>query len=411
MSISEQPASLEASPELLYRHRRPRRRRALAVAVALTAVLVVAGASRAGDSHVVSFLSAGRLGSNSTSDSASVASSVTGAMVDIVSTEAYQNQTAAGTGMILSSTGEILTNNHVIDGATSIKVTVVSTGRTYTASVVGTDPTEDIAVLQLAGASGLKTIPIGDSSAVKVGQKVVARGNAGGVGGAPSVVTGTVTALNQSITASDGSGSNAEQLTGLIQTNAPIVAGDSGGPLATTSGKVIGIDTAASANNQSMANNQSTADTQSTADSQGFAIPIQTALTIAQKIEAGQASSTIHIGVHGFLGVELQEQSTFGGGFGGGFDGNGGNGLGGTSGTTTSGALIAGVMESGAAAKAGLEAGDVITSVNGRTVDSATTLNTIMASTKPGQKVTLGWTDISGQSHTAKVALGTAAAD
>jgi S1-C subfamily serine protease len=361
-----------------------------------------------------------------------VASSVTGALVDVVSTEAYQNEEAAGTGMILTSTGEILTNNHVIDGATSIKVTVVSTGKSYSASVVGTDPTQDVAVIQLKSASGLKTLPIGDASSLKVGQKVVARGNAGGKGGAPSVVSGTVTGLNKSITASDEGSSNAEQLIGLIETDAAIVAGDSGGALATSSGKVIGMDTAASASNGSI---QATSSGQSDA----YAIPIQTALSIASKIESGQVSSIIHIGQHGFLGVELQSATTStgstgrrsgqtfgGGGFSwggeGGFgysygNGYGSDGFGSSSGsgssssTSTSGAVVAGIITNGAVATTGLEAGDVITSVNGKSVSSATALDTIMSSTKPGQTVTLGWTDSSGQTQTANVTLGTAAAD
>ena len=387
-----------------------RRRPAMAATVALALVVTVGGVARAEDLPA-SFLSSRGSASYLTTNSATVAGSVDGALVDIVTTLGYQNAKAAGTGMILTSNGEILTNNHVIDGATSIQVTVVATGRSYTATVVGTDPTEDVAVLQLKGASGLKTIPIGDSSAVKVGQKVVASGNAGGKGGAPSVVTGTVTALNQDITAGDQGSSDTEQLTGLIETNAPIEAGDSGGPLA-INGKVVGMDTAASTSS-------STADaaygSPSTAAAEAYAIPIKTALTIANQIETGQASSTIHLGVHGFLGVELSDSSTgngfsgngfYGGGFGGGYFGDGGSSTG-----TVSGAVVSGVVSAGAAQAAGLEAGDVITAVNGRTVDSVSTLNTIMAATKAGQKVSLSWTDTSGQSHTTTVTLGAAAAD
>jgi S1-C subfamily serine protease len=411
-----------AGPAPRHRHRRS----ALAAGTALAMVLTVAGAARLQDSNAVSFLSAPGSKSYLMTNSSTVASSVTGAIVDIVSTEKYQNERSAGTGMILSSTGEILTNNHVVNGATSIAVTVVSTGRTYSAKVVGTDPTQDIAVIKLVGASGLKTIPIGDSSTVKVGQQVVARGNAGGTGGAPSVVSGTVTALDQSITAGDEGSSDTEQLTGLIQTNAPIVAGDSGGPLATSSGKVIGIDTAASVANGSQSSfstgNNSTGDSStggsSTTDSEGYAIPIRTALTIAHEIETGKASSTVHIGAHGFLGVELAEQgSTSGNAFGGGFGSRAGGGFGdggfGSSGSseTVSGAQIAGVLDGGSAARLGLQAGDIITSVNGHTVGSATKLNSLMATTKPGQKVKIGWTDIDGQHHSASVSLGTAAAD
>jgi S1-C subfamily serine protease len=159
----------------------------------------------------------------------------------------------------------------VIDGATSISVTLVSTGRSYPARVVGTDPTADVAVLQLQGVSGLKTIKT--ASAVSVGDSVVAIGNAGGVGGTPAVVTGTVQAVNQTITASDQNGANAEQISNLIQTNAPIQPGDSGGPLVNTAGQVIGIDTAASSGSRF-----------NSAASVGFAIPIDNALSIAKQI-------------------------------------------------------------------------------------------------------------------------------
>jgi S1-C subfamily serine protease len=155
----------------------------------------------------------------------------------------YQGARAAGTGMILNAGGEVLTNNHVVDGATSISVSVVSTGRTYTATVVGTDPADDVAVIQLQHASGLQTAKLGDSSTVAVGEAVTGVGNAGGTG-TLTQAAGTVQALNQSLTATDDNGQNAEQLTGMIESNAPIQAGDSGGPLYNSHGEIIGIDTA-----------------------------------------------------------------------------------------------------------------------------------------------------------------------
>jgi S1-C subfamily serine protease len=398
IDINESPTVVSERPQA--RFSRAYRRPALVAGAALALVIGVGGVARADET-----------GASSTvllTSSTNVATSVQGALVDIVSTDSYEGAVAAGTGMILTSTGEILTNNHVIDGATSIKVTVVATQKTYTATVVGTDPTADVAVIQLKNASGLKTVPLGDSSSVKVGQKVVATGNANGDGGDPSVVTGTVTALDQDITASDESGSDAEQLTGLIENDAPIVAGDSGGSLA-IAGKVIGMNTAASVSN-STAENASDSTT-STGDS--YAIPINTALSIAQQMVSGKASSTVHIGLHGFLGVSVQDASTAVNTYGqGGFGGYGGfdpYSQGST--TTTSGAEVSGVLTDGAAASAGLRAGDVITSVNGTSVDSVTALNTVMATTKPGQKVSVTWTDSSGTTQTATLTLGTAATD
>jgi S1-C subfamily serine protease len=175
--------------------------------------------------------------------------------------------------MIISTSGLILTNNHVIEGARSIKVRLASTGRSYTATVVGADPTHDVAVIKISGVSGLQTIPIGDSSEVGMGDGVVAVGNALGSGGSPEVATGTVTGLNQTIIATDEDGSNGETLRGLIETNAPLLPGYSGGPLLNLSGEVIGIDTAASAGRRF----RSSANT-------GLAIPINQALDIARRL-------------------------------------------------------------------------------------------------------------------------------
>jgi S1-C subfamily serine protease len=316
-------------------------------------------------------------GSITSSQGAAVAAKVTPGVVDINTRLGFQNGAGAGTGMILSSSGEILTNNHVIDGATSITVTVVSTGHKYTANVVGTDPTEDIAVLQLQGASGLKTIPIGDSSGVAVGDPVVAIGNAGGVGGAPAVVTGTVQALNQTVTASDQGGANAETLNGVIQINAPLQPGDSGGPLANKSGQVIGIDTAASSGGRF-----------NSGAPVGFAIPIAHAIDVAGQIQGGHASATVHLGLPAFLGVSISSTAS-----------------------GPQGAVITGVQPSTPAASVGLAAGDTVTSLNGQAVDSAKSLSTLTRSHKPGDKVTLAWTDTAGASHSASVTLGTGPAD
>lgn len=207
-------------------------------------------------------------------DVAAIADKVNPGVVDIAARVDFGE--SRGTGIVLTSSGEVLTNYHVIDGASSIRVTDVGNGKTYFATVVGSDPSHDIAVLQMEKASGLKTVTIGDSSKVAVGDSVVALGNALGVGGTPDVVTGKVTALNQSITATDEGGQNPEDLTGLIQTSAALQPGDSGGPLVDAQGKVIGIDTAASIRFR-FRRAQSTG-------SASYAIPINQALEIARKI-------------------------------------------------------------------------------------------------------------------------------
>jgi S1-C subfamily serine protease len=289
------------------------------------------------------------------SDVSAIADKVDPGLVDVDTSLGYQQEEAAGTGIVLTPSGEILTNNHVISGATSISVTDVGNGKTYSASVVGYNRTKDVAVLQLHGASGLQTATIGDSSQVSVGEDVVGIGNAGGTGGTPSAAGGTVTALDQSITASDDGNGSSEQLTGLIQTNANIMPGDSGGSLVDTSGQVIGIDTAASDGFSFQPSGQSEGN-------QGFAIPINAAISIAKQIEAGTASSTIHIGATAFLGVDVAQGSCEGNGFG--FGPGGGNGAG-------PGALICSVVTSAPAQEAGLAPGDLITSFNNQTIDSS----------------------------------------
>ena len=287
-------------------------------------------------------------------------------LVYINTTLDYGTGQAAGTGMILTSDGEILTNHHVVEGATTISVEVVSTGQTYTADVVGYDDTHDVAVLQLEGASGLTPVTTDTSGDVQVGDSVVGVGNANGDGGAASAAAGTVTALDQSITVQDEQGSGSSQLTGLIQIDADIISGDSGGALYDDDGEVIGMNTAASSG---------------TADVTGYAVPISQALTIADQIESGTASATVSIGGTAFLGVELSTQVT--------------------------GALVAGTVDDSATATAGITAGSTITSFGGTSITSGDALSEAVASHAVGDRVTITWTDSSSQAHSATVTLGT----
>jgi S1-C subfamily serine protease len=310
----------------------------------------------------------------------------------------------------LTSNGEVLTNNHVVNGATSVSVTDIGNGKTYKATVVGYDQSHDVAVLQLSGASGLTTATTGNSSTVKVGDDVVGLGNAGGAGGTPSVAAGTVTALNQSITASDEGSGSSEQLSGLIQTNANIQPGDSGGPLVNSYGQIIGMDTAASSSGSPVGNgsggsgngfggfgsgfggsdngsgsgsDNGSSNSGQASSTQGFAIPIDTALSIASQIEAGQASSTVHIGATAFLGLEIASSDQ----------------------QDSSGVALAGTASGTPAAAAGLGQGDVITSLGGQSVSTGTDIQNIMVGHHPGDTISIGWTDASGQSHTATVTL------
>jgi S1-C subfamily serine protease len=330
-------------------------------------------------------------GSGAPSNVSAIATKVTPGLVDVNSTFSYQRASGAGTGIVLTSSGEVLTNNHVINGATSISVTDLGNGKTYSATVVGYDDTDDVAVLQLQNASGLATASIGSSSTATVGEPIVAIGNAGGTGGTPTSAGGSITGLNQSVTASDELDGLSEQLTGLIGVNADVQPGDSGGPLVNSSGEVLGIDTAGSDGSSTFEfSGQAAA-------SEAYAIPIDNAIAIAKTIESGQGTSTIHVGPAAFLGVMVQASDSGEGGFGGLFGGSG------TS--ATSGVSISGVVAGGTAANAGLVAGDVITSFDGRTIDTSTTLTHLLVPFHPGDKVELGWTDASGASHTATVVL------
>jgi S1-C subfamily serine protease len=325
-----------------------------------------------------------------------IASRVDPGLVDVVSTDGDEGATSAGTGIVLTSNGEVLTNNHVIEGATAIKVTDIGNGRTYTATVVGYDASHDVAVIQLQNASGLTVASLGDSSTVQTGDTVVALGNAGGKGGTPSVVTGQVTGLNQSITASDELSGVSEQLTGLIETNADIQPGDSGGSLVNAYGEVIGMDTAASSGYQFQSQSTQT---------DAFAIPVNEAVSIAKQIEAGTTSADVHIGATAFLGVGFSAESSGaqggasqgGASQGGGFQGGGfQNG---------SGATIAQAVSGSPAAQAGLVAGDEITSLGGKSVSSASDIRQALVKYHPGNSVSVSWIDASGQSHTSTVTL------
>jgi S1-C subfamily serine protease len=307
---------------------------------------------------------------------AAVAAKVDPALVDIDTVLGAQNGEAAGTGIVISSNGVILTNNHVVAGATSITVTDIGNHKSYRAAVVGYDRSDDIAVLQLSGASGLATATL-STATVKAGDPVVAIGNAGGTGGTPSAVGGVVSALNRSITASDESSGSSEQLTGLIEVNADIQAGDSGGPLLTTSGQVIGVDTAASAGFQYQS-----------AGGDGFAIPIGNATTIADQIRGGQSSSRVHLGETAYLGIQVASSSTRGA-------------------QDAGGPVVLGVVADSPADGAGLARGDVIRSVSGTAVDTPTALTNVLDRHHPGDKVKVTWTDLSGQSHSSSVKLTT----
>jgi S1-C subfamily serine protease len=288
-----------------------------------------------------------------------------GTGVVVINTRLYQGGAAAGTGMVLSSSGEVLTNNHVIRGATTIRVVIPGTKHAYTGRVVGYDVADDVAIIRTTGASHLKTVSTAAAAKLRIGQAVRAIGNANG-GGRLLSARGSITGLRKSIQVNDDSGGT-ESLAGLIETNAALQPGDSGGPLLNSGGKVIGMDTAASSRLISTA-----------ADS--YAIPIAKALSVAKQIVAGHSTSRVHVGATAFLGIRVQSGDA-------------------------SGLVVAGVIPGGPAESAGLEAGDVITSIDGHAVTTPSSLTSYLLTKRPGDMVTIGFTDPMGLGQTASVTL------
>ena len=311
-----------------------------------------------------------------------LAARVAPAVVDITANSASQR--GAGTGMILTTSGLVLTNNHVVAGATQLSAQIDGTGPSYPLRVLGVDPTADVALVQMQGATGLKTVTLGRSAGVGVGDQVVAIGNALNLSGPPTVTNGIVSALGRSITATDPY-SGSERLSGLIQTDAPINPGNSGGPLVDAAGQVIGMNTAGASGGATQ-----------TASNIAFAIPIDTAMAIARQIESGRASSTVLIGQPGIMGVEVSTVATVESGAG---------GFGSYTPPVSSGAVVVGVQPGAPAAGAGLSPGDVIVSIDGRSVSSPNSLAALMGTHGPGSSVAVGWVTSSGQNGSASLTL------
>jgi S1-C subfamily serine protease len=288
--------------------------------------------------------------------------------------------------------------------------------RTYPAQVVGYDATDDVALLKLQGASGLPIETFGDSSQVSLGTQVLALGNAEGHGGA-TPASGIINALDRSIQASDQGSNSTENLNHMLQTNARVQQGDSGGALANNAGQVIGMITAANTSTSSQGG--------TSGGTLGFAIPINSALAIARQIASGRPSATVYIGVPGFLGVEVATSSSSNpqqqaadeaqGGSGGRAPAGSGSscqttsqpaGVSGRVAPVAAGALILGVLCDTAATSAGMVPGDVITSVAGQAISTPDSLTALATKYHPGDIVTVTWVSLDGIQHTTRMMLG-----
>ena len=267
----------------------------------------------------------------------------------------------AGTGVILTADGEILTNAHVVDGASTVRVTLSGESQSREAEVVGTDPSADLALLRIPDASGLPAADLGSSDALQVGDDVVAIGNALGLRGNPTVTRGIVSGLNRSLETEGGT------MTGLVQTDASISSGNSGGPLVNAAGEVVGINTAVAASNARTA-----------AENVGFAIAIDKALPVIDRLR-GDAPASADQAV---LGVRISDPT----------DGS-------------RGATVATVESGSAAADAGIQEGDLITKLGDDTIDGAASLSGAVRSHQPGDKVTIEIVR-DGDEQTLEVTLG-----
>ncbi|HEV3188739.1 MAG TPA: trypsin-like peptidase domain-containing protein [Acidimicrobiales bacterium] len=288
-----------------------------------------------------------------------------------------------GTGMIISKGGLVLTNNHVIAAAVnggSISITRSGSTKSQSATLIGTNPIDDVALIKINGASNLPVVTFGNSNALVAGDAVVAIGNALGLAaGTPTVTQGIVSALGRTVTA--GTSTSSETLNNMIQTDAAINPGNSGGPLLDSSGNVIGMNTAVAG---TLADGETTQNI-------GFAIPVATIQSLLKSLMAGQ--SVVNHGA--FIGVEiesmtpsLQQQYGF---------------------TVSSGAVVMSVIAGTGAASAGVKQGDIIVGINKSRIQSAQDVSSVTSALKPGDQVVLHI--VRGTKHlTINVTLGRAPA-
>jgi len=340
---------------------RPRRRQpaAAATVIMLVSLLVASGA-----------LALSKALSNQPGGSTRASASESRGVVSVLTRIGDESIEVAGTGIVLTRSGVILTNNHVISGGTSIYVSGAGTGKSYPATVLGYDIGADVALLQASGVSNLETAVVGSSSDLTMGDAVVAVGNAGGVGGPPAAAKGTVIGLDQTVSALNEVDGTSETLTGLVETSANVVSGDSGGPLLDAAGQVVAMDTMGSSGLRV-----------ESGIAVGFAIPINSAVDIANEIRSGRSAIGVHIGPSALLGVGIVADAP------------------------VPGAMVGSVFAGTPAARVGLRAGDIIVGIGGLVVQSSEALRTSMAGYGPGAEVVIRWVDPAGATHSATARL------
>ncbi|QSE91229.1 trypsin-like peptidase domain-containing protein [Rhodococcus pseudokoreensis] len=276
----------------------------------------------------------------------------------------------AGTGIVLTPDGVVLTNHHVIDGALDISAVSLGNGAEYVADVLGYDSSRDIAVLRLQGAGDLPAATLAKDTAIGIGDPVTAVGNAEG-GGVPVAARGFVTDLGQAITARSSTDGSRNRLNGLIQIDAAVRPGDSGGPLVDATAAVIGVNTAGNADSDPTK--------PAPAQPRSYAVPIDTAMTIVDQVRAGTASATVHIGDTPLLGISVTDDAR--------------------------GAEVLWVSIDSPADDAGIEIGDIVTEFDGIPIRSSDDLSGLMIARHPGDAVELRWLDEAGSARSTKIVL------
>jgi S1-C subfamily serine protease len=309
-----------------------------------------------------------------------LAARITPSLVDVETEIGNLGIGGAGSGVVLSTAGEILTNNHVINQATTVEVVTKANQKRYSAKVIGYDRNHDVALLQIQNPGRLTPAAIGDSTAVRIGEPILGIGNAGGAGGKPIRAPGKVNDVGQSISTSDELTGSTEQLKGLIEILADIRPGDSGGPLVNEAGQVIGVNTAASVNYKTSVPNGT-----------GYAIPINDAMRIVTTIRGGRSTDEVHVGPTGIIGIAVAGPALGPDGY--------------ISPSAKPGATITAVGYGTAGEAAGLQRGDTIVGVDGTPVDSPTRLTAITGRHQPGDRMSLDVVNQAGQRRTAAVVL------
>ncbi|MGO9876418.1 MAG: S1C family serine protease [Acidimicrobiia bacterium] len=300
-------------------------------------------------------------------DAEAVARMVGPAVVDLQVSLGGGGHTSAA-GMVLTPGGEVVTNNQSIAQATAIAARVSGTGRTYAATVVGYDVTADVAVLALAGASGLATIEPADASALADGESVVSVGSVARVNDAPIPLSGTVTALDQRVQA------GAEMLHDMAEIDVSSPASDSGGPIADASGKVVAMTAAAGGSRGQVR----------TGNDVTFAIPIDGVLAVVDRVDADESNNGVHVGPTAALGIAVRPTSPDGG----------------------AGAYVVSVQRDGPAARAGIAPNTIVVSINDTTIPTTGVLEETLDQYRPGDVVSVGWIGRDGLYRAKNVRLG-----